>query len=251
MNGVDPFSFCTITSVCMGVFRYLNLEETLDVRLKEEQNVWREGRKMGNGKVRVQKNIYLFVYLFGVLRRFQHYTGHITTGSWKGRGNQYIEFVRVQYCKLPTNGKQLPAFPLEAVTEIEPRPQRWEARVLQKNNTWCKIVDDVAETKFVKSPIAVIPNGGYAGGDNFSQVSIQIQGKMNHALNGGEVKVQKQGGGFYKLDGYYVNETGRQVAMEFLGCGWHGCPVCYSKDAIHPFFNQKLGERYTQTEQKK
>ena len=26
------------------------------------------------------------IYLFGVLRRFQHCTGHITTGSWKGRG---------------------------------------------------------------------------------------------------------------------------------------------------------------------
>ena len=73
---------------------------------------------------------YLFIYLFGVLPRFQHCTGHITTGSWKGRGNQYIEFVRVLYCKLPTNGKQLPAFPLEAVPGIEPRPQRWEARVL-------------------------------------------------------------------------------------------------------------------------
>ena len=72
----------------------------------------------------------LFIYLFGVLRCFQHCTGHITTGSWKGRGNQYIQFVRVLHCKLPTNGKQLPAFPLEAVTGIEPRPQRWEARVL-------------------------------------------------------------------------------------------------------------------------
>ena len=51
-------------------------------------------------------------------------------GSWKGRGNQYIEFARVVYCKLPTNGKQLPAFPLKAITGIEPRPQRWEARVL-------------------------------------------------------------------------------------------------------------------------
>ena len=71
-----------------------------------------------------------FIYLFGVLRRFQHCTGHITTGSWKGRGNQYIQFARVLYCKLPTNGKQLPAFPLEAVPGIEPRPQRWEARVL-------------------------------------------------------------------------------------------------------------------------
>ena len=73
---------------------------------------------------------FCFFFLFGVLRRFQHCTGHITTGSWKGRGNQYIEFARVVYCKLPTNGKQLPAFPLTAMTGIDPRPQRWEARVL-------------------------------------------------------------------------------------------------------------------------
>ena len=59
--------------------------------------------------------IYLPIYLFGVLRRFQNCTDHITTGSWKGRGNQYTQFVRVLYCKLPTNGKQLPAFPLEAM----------------------------------------------------------------------------------------------------------------------------------------
>ena len=73
---------------------------------------------------------FIFIYLFGVLRRFQHCTRHITTGSWKGRGNQYIQFIRGLYCKLPTNGKQLPAFPLEAMAGIEPRPQRWEARVL-------------------------------------------------------------------------------------------------------------------------
>ena len=71
-----------------------------------------------------------FIYLFGVLRHFQHCTGHITTGSWKGRGNQYIYFVRVLYCKLPTNSKQLPAVPLEAMPGTEPWPQRWEARVL-------------------------------------------------------------------------------------------------------------------------
>ena len=72
----------------------------------------------------------IFISLFGVLRRFQHCTGHITTASWKGRGNQYIQFVRVLYCKLLTNGNQLPAFPLEAVPGIEPRPQSFEARVL-------------------------------------------------------------------------------------------------------------------------
>ena len=89
-------------------------------------------------------NLLLFIYLFGVLRHFQHCTGHITTGSWKGRGNQYIQFVRVLYCKLPTNGKQLPAFPLQAVTGIEPRPQRWEARVLpvyhHKNSFTCLVL---------------------------------------------------------------------------------------------------------------
>ena len=72
---------------------------------------------------------YVF-YLFGVLRRFQHCTCHIMTGIWKGRGNQYIQFIRVLYCKLLTNGKQLPAFPLEAVPRTEPQRQRWEARVL-------------------------------------------------------------------------------------------------------------------------
>ena len=61
--------------------------------------------------------IYLFIW---VLRGFQHCTGHITTGSWKGRGNQYIEFVWVLYCKLLTNGKELPAFPLEGVWGSNP-----------------------------------------------------------------------------------------------------------------------------------
>ena len=70
----------------------------------------------------------LFIYL-GFYVAFKHCTGHITTGSWKGRGNQYIQFISVLYCKLPTNGKQLPAFPLEAMTGTEPRPQRWEVSV--------------------------------------------------------------------------------------------------------------------------
>ena len=82
------------------------------------------------GHLNIGHTLIIFIYLFGVLHRFQHYTGHITTGSWEGRGNQYIQFARVVYCKLLTNGKQLPAFPLKAVTGIEPRPQRWEARVL-------------------------------------------------------------------------------------------------------------------------
>ena len=92
-----------------------------------------------------------FIYLFGVLRCFQHCTGHIATGSWKGRGNQYIQFVRVLYCKLPTSGKQLPAFPLEAVPGTEPRPQRWEARVLPLCHR--------GPSMMVKSLLQVYPDG--------------------------------------------------------------------------------------------
>ena len=49
-------------------------------------------------------------------------------GSWKGRGNQYIQLVKVLYCTLLSNGKQLPAFPLEIGAGIELRSQRWGAR---------------------------------------------------------------------------------------------------------------------------
>ena len=72
----------------------------------------------------------MYIYLFGDLCRFQHCTGHITTGIWEGRGNQYIQLVKVLYCKLLTNSKQLPPFPLEVGLGTELRPQRWEARVL-------------------------------------------------------------------------------------------------------------------------
>ena len=50
------------------------------------------------------------------------------TGSFMGRGNQYIQLVKVPYCKLPTDGKQLQAFPLKIRPGIELRCQRWEAR---------------------------------------------------------------------------------------------------------------------------
>ena len=50
-------------------------------------------------------------------------------GSLMGRGNQYIQLVKVLYFKLPTNGKQLPAFPLEVRAGFKLRSQRLEAIV--------------------------------------------------------------------------------------------------------------------------
>ena len=47
----------------------------------------------------------IFIYL-GFLRHFQHCTGHIMTGSWKGRGNQYIGFCIVN-CRPTASNYQL------------------------------------------------------------------------------------------------------------------------------------------------
>ena len=71
----------------------------------------------------------LFIYLFGVLHLFQQCTGHITTGSFVVTGNQYIQLVKVLYCKLLIISKQLPTFPHED-QGLNRRPQRWEASVL-------------------------------------------------------------------------------------------------------------------------
>ena len=50
--------------------------------------------------------------------------------SFMGRGNLYIQLVKVLYCKLLTNGKQLLAFSLEVRPGTETQSQKWEVRVL-------------------------------------------------------------------------------------------------------------------------
>ena len=55
-----------------------------------------------------------FIYLFGFLTSSStRGIGHITMGSFMGKGKQCIQLIKVLYCKLLTNGKQLLAFPLE------------------------------------------------------------------------------------------------------------------------------------------
>ena len=51
-------------------------------------------------------------------------------GNWKVRGNHYIQLVKVLNCKLPTNGKQLPAFPYKIRQGFELLSPKWEASVL-------------------------------------------------------------------------------------------------------------------------
>ena len=74
--------------------------------------------------------IFHFFYYFGFYVAFN--TVQVISRRVVGRAEETSTYssLWVLYCKLPTNGKQLPAFPLEAVLGIEPQPQRWEAREL-------------------------------------------------------------------------------------------------------------------------
>ena len=109
---------------------------------------------------------------------------------------------------------------------------------------------------FQNSSIGKIPAGGYSGRDMYSQNSIrwleweatQRGIQIQHALNGGEVKVPDGKGGYYKLDG-----CSGSIAFEYNGCVWHGCPYCYTDlDNIrHPYNGQTLAQRYALTIEKK
>ncbi|ESO94411.1 hypothetical protein LOTGIDRAFT_239760 [Lottia gigantea] len=71
---------------------------------------------------------------------------------------------------------------------------------------------------------------------------------IRHAGNGGEIKV-----GPYSLDGY---DRDNNVAYEFFGCAFHGCPTCYPGPVqdvkhFHPYDpSRTMRKLYAQTMQR-
>ena len=75
----------------------------------------------------IHLTLHLFIYL-GVYVAFN--TVHVISRWVIGRAEETSTYSSLLYCKLPTNSKQLPAFPLEVRPGTKPWPQRWEVRVL-------------------------------------------------------------------------------------------------------------------------
>ncbi|XP_069505099.1 uncharacterized protein [Ambystoma mexicanum] len=108
---------------------------------------------------------------------------------------------------------------------------------------------------FLKSEtIALIPPDMYHGRQKrFSTPSIQwlmymseqIKTPIQHALRGGEKKI-----GPYFLDGY-ASLNGVQMAYEFNGCFYHGCPQCYKKDDYNTLMACTYDHLYRRTLLKK
>ena len=56
----------------------------------------------------------------------------------------------------------------------------------------------------------------------------------------------------YMLDGYYVDEEGREHALEFNRCWYHGCTQCFPSDRDNICIQGKsLSQRYVETFRKK
>ena len=72
---------------------FLNLEKAhqnsnkitklIDINSKKQYN---SDKDILKDCASIYSKLYTSIFLFGILRCFQHCTGHITTGSWKGRG---------------------------------------------------------------------------------------------------------------------------------------------------------------------
>ncbi|MES9881304.1 MAG: DNA polymerase, partial [Sedimenticola sp.] len=115
----------------------------------------------------------------------------------------------------------------------------------------------VEAKKFMDSPIAQVPSGGYCNRDTYSKISIQwleylmhksrksqspIQ--IQHALNGGEYAIP---GTRYKVDGFCANTN---TVYQMHGCLWHGCPTCFPderKTSKAPRTSQSMNELYALT----
>ena len=73
------------------------------------------------------RGVYLFIWVLTSLST--HCFGPMTTGSFRCRGNEYIQLVKVLYRKLPPSSKQMPAFLFELGPGFEPLSQRWEGSI--------------------------------------------------------------------------------------------------------------------------
>ena len=121
---------------------------------------------------------------------------------------------------------------------------------------------DPVDKKFVSTPFARMPSGGFAGLDNHSKSSIlwleyemrRRNIRIQHARNGGEHAIPgDRYMGRLKLDGYHRDDiTGKETAWEFMGCIFHGCKRCYPREEEmvqpkHPHTGESLHALYRRT----
>ena len=130
--------------------------------------------------------------------------------------------------------------------------------------TWKEMTDpkDMDNCQFASSPVALLPPHGYARRDRFSKQCLQwlsifqqnfpepitIQTALSEE---GEKRVffqYKEQHRRFSLDGYFVDSQGQPHALEFNGCYFHGCPLCFPNDReTTSVGNKSISRRYQDT----
>ena len=202
LDSVDPFSFLTIASICMGIFRAKFLPER-----------WK------------------------ILTMYEHNKNKSCNHEWNCK------------CSWLEGRKINASSPFEVLVD----------------GIWVNVNNlSVKKTKFVSSPIALIPPHGYNNIDNHSKQSLEwlsvveknyeergVKIKIQHArtLEGEKIVIYNTGKNLvkYKLDGFF--QIGQQkYACEFYGCNWHGCPRCFIRNRDNIMNKGKsMAQRYKET----
>ena len=118
----------TVFQSMPGVAIIINDNHCKDPQIQLDLNVMSQNKSSQN----ISRTVYLrtaVFYLFGVLCRFQvesFNTVQVISRRVVGRAEETSTYSSSRICTVNCR----PTFPLEAMTGIEPWPQRWEARVL-------------------------------------------------------------------------------------------------------------------------
>ena len=101
--------------------------------------------------------------------------------------------------------------------------------------------------------IGLIPAQGYQPMETHSIKAIKWlkyyafkhEVNIQHARNGGEKEVEGM-----KLDRHFIDEYGSDVALEYNGCLFHGCPSCFHRETINPLNGQTMKDLHDRTVEK-
>ena len=127
----------------------------------------------------------------------------------------------------------------------------------------CVPVSDIAEKRFINSPLWVVPLQGYRQ-DVYSQKSIcymkwfeyvyEKKGlpiRIQHALQGGKKVIPSPSKHPYKADGFFIDPiTQEQTIISFHECFYHACPKCLGSSDTnlkHPLTGELMSECYKRT----
>lgn len=212
-NGVDPFTFVSAASVCMGVFRSRFLKEQWQVLRKKD--------------VKLQDCAHDF---------------DTCSCEWRDAEKQHgdadiLEVHTLSSDEMKDNPIIKSRFLSSNIGLIPPTEYRSSDNYSLEAMGWLQQEEDI-----INENLKIL---GYPPIKVQTALSPEGEKKVNLPKYGMQTATT------VKLDGFYVDPvTGCKVALEFYGCHWHGCVHCFpgwERRLKTKCQNQSLFHRYTNT----